>query len=102
MCLKSEKPRNKRTKNDQLIQAILDKDKRKGDDIAVLEAEMLAVETDPEDEDFQPLLPDLSGIDKDHVNNVDWNDVDSDQLLGAEEELADDRNLIGDPNISAI
>lgn len=100
--LKSEKPRNKRSKNEEIIQAIIEKDKRKGDDIAVLEAEMLAVETDPEDEEFQPLLPDLSGIDKDHANNVDWNDVDSDQLLEAEEELMDDHDLIGDINISKI
>jgi len=99
--LKSEKPRNKRSKNEEIIQAIIKKDKQKGDEIAVLEAEMLAVEADPDDE-FEPLLPDLSGCDKEHADKVDWRDVDSDQLLDAEEELIEDHGLISDPNISAI
>lgn len=98
---KSEKPRNKRSKNEEIIQAIIEKDRQKGDDIAILEAEMLAAGSD-HDEDFQPLLPDLSGLDKGLASNNDWKDVDSDQILGAEEDSLDGHDLIGDPNISAI
>lgn len=97
----SEKPRNKRIKNEEIIQAIIEKDRQKGDDIAILEAEMLAAESDHDEEEFQPLLPDLSGCGKEIANNVDWKDVDPDLLL-ATNELMDDCDLMGDPNISAI
>ena len=68
----------------------------------MLEAEMLAVGSDHDEEEFQPLLPDLSEFEKWLINSNHWKNVDSEQLLGAEEELMDDQNLIDDPNISAI
>lgn len=100
--VKSEKPRNKRSKNDEIIKEIIEKEKRNGDDIAMLEEELLAVEMDHDEEHFEPLLPQINEDSRGADGNHQWGDVDSDQLLNVYDSFSEDPDLNDDPNIPSF
>lgn len=97
---KSENPNRKRSKNEERLLEII-KIKSKGmDDIDKLEQQMLAEEMENEESEFLKPLPQLGDHSVERVKrHQKWDDVDSDELMNAQDSFIKDNDLSNDSRI---